>query len=71
MTKDDDKGGLFRARIRWHAEMGVNGFDHLRAEVAAWNAERSLQSICRILDEAEDGDRTARILKMVGLEKSA
>ena len=56
------------ARVRWHSEIGANGFDHLEPDHAAWNAQQSLLSICQILDQIDDTDNLVRILGVSGIE---
>lgn len=52
-----------RAHIRWHAELGENGFDTLPADEAAEHAQWRLAAIGRYLDRLESNERTARIIK--------
>lgn len=57
-----------RAHIRWHAELGDNGFDTLPTDEAAEHAQWRLRAIVRYLDRLDDADRTVRIFRVVGLK---
>lgn len=57
-----------RAQLRWHAELGANGFDTLDAQAAAENARWRLEAIVRALDELDDTAHLARIFAVVGVE---
>ena len=56
------------ARVRWHAELGANGFDHLDPDHAAHNAQSSLKSICTILDDLDHANSLASIFRVTGIE---
>lgn len=56
------------AQVRWHAELGANGFDWLAPDDAAENARLSLISIVELLDDLDDTDRLVSILGVVGVE---
>ena len=57
-----------RSQLRWHAELGVNGFDTMEPQDAAENARGRLEAIVHILDELEDTARLARVLGVIGFE---
>lgn len=57
-----------RQHIRWHAELGANSFESLKPEDAVENARWRLEAIVRYLDRLDDADRTARVLRLVGLD---
>lgn len=59
---------LALARIRWHAEIGNNGFDRLPDDDAAWNARQSLSSIVQILDDLDHANSLAEIFRVTGVE---
>ena len=57
-----------RSQIRWHAELGANGFDDLKPQDAAENARWRLEAIVRLLDRLDDTARLARVFGVVGME---
>ncbi len=57
-----------RSHIRWHAELGANGFDDMKPQDAAENARWRLEAIVRILDRLDDTARLARMFGVAGME---